>query len=491
LRLSRLLAPLSLRPEREEEITLITEDSREVERGALFFAFKGTRSDGNLFIEEALKRGAVAVITDSEESVRRFKGKAQVFRVNEPRKALAILSARFYKNPEKRLKLVGITGTNGKTTTALLLYEALKRLGVKSGYVGTLGWSYSENFLPLGMTTPSPTKLFKILKEMEERGVEVVVLEVSSHALELDRVYGIEFEASAFTNLTPEHLDFHGELSSYFLAKEKLFFSSKRAAVNCDCPWGRVLYPIARSAAREALSFGRESWSTLRIREIGAGEFVLEERGGKTFPFKLSLFGEHNAYNATAAASLLKLLGFWPLPRELFLGIRVSGRMEEVAEGVFVDYAHTPDALKRLLESLKREAERRGGRLITVFGCGGERDSSKRAPMGRIAQELSDLVIITNDNPRGENPLKIAREIISGMEETKNVKLILERSEAIREALSLKSPSDVVAIAGKGHEEYQIIGNKKIPFSDRGVVEEFYGRRERSENNRRKTKGEK
>ncbi|WP_457681748.1 UDP-N-acetylmuramoyl-L-alanyl-D-glutamate--2,6-diaminopimelate ligase [Thermovibrio sp.] len=452
----------------------ITEDSREVSRGFLFFAYKGFSTDGNLFVKEAVEKGAVAVITDSERTYGLYKGKLPVFKTDRPRELSALVSARFYGNPERELTLIGITGTNGKTTTAFLTYGALTNLGEKGAYLGTLGYCLLGGPLtPLGMTTPPPTKLFKLLKSFVKKGVSFVSMEVSSHALELSRVYGINFKASAFTNLTPEHLDFHKDLYSYFLSKEKLFFQSENSLFNLDDRWGRTLFALRGALSTNSFSYGSLEGSDFKIVSFKNGLLNLLYKG-ELYRIKSSLKGSFNGYNLAVSFALLVLCGL--NPSELvnsYLGLKVPGRFEEVAEGVFVDYAHTPDALLKVLKAL-RPLKR--GRLITVFGCGGDRDEKKRPLMGAVAKELSDLVIITNDNPRTEEPEKIVSDILSGIKDRDKVVVILDRKEAIEKALSLKGEGDIVLIAGKGHEDYQIIGNRKLPFKDQEVVKEFYGR---------------
>ncbi|WP_456457312.1 UDP-N-acetylmuramoyl-L-alanyl-D-glutamate--2,6-diaminopimelate ligase [Thermovibrio sp.] len=449
----------------------ITEDSRKLGPGYLFFAYKGTSSDGNLFIGEAVKKGALAVITDSEKSLKRWGRLLPVFLVKEPRKSLSLLSAKFYGNPERELSLIGITGTNGKTTTALLTQSALSNLGEGAGYIGTLGYKVgSSELTPLERTTPSPSELFSILRDFVSKGCKFAVVEVSSHALELDRVFGITFSSSAFTNLTPEHLDFHRDIYSYFLSKEKLFFNSKVSVFNLDDPWGRVLVGL-KGLFKETLSYGSSPYSDFQILSFKGGSLTLSYLND-TYAIPTSLKGYFNAYNLTCSFALLVSLGF--SPEELsssYKGVKVPGRFEEVYRGVFVDYAHTPDALEKLLKTASSICR---GKLITVFGCGGDRDKSKRAPMGRIAYNYSDLVIITNDNPRNEEPEIIISDILSGIPNLDRVLVIPDRKEAIFKALSLKGEEDLVVIAGKGHEDYQIVKGKKEHFSDREVVSEFY-----------------
>ena len=472
MELSSLLLPFGFRVEKDVEIKGVTEDSREVEPGYLFFAYRGTSADGNSYVEEALRKGAVALFTDSKETYFRFRKRVPTFYTEEPRKHLALISARFYGNPERELSLIGVTGTNGKTTTAYLLFSALNRLKEPAGLIGTVEWgTYSHRF-PSSRTTPSPTRFFKQLAYLKEKGVKWVVCEVSSHGLELDRVYGVKFKGGVFTNLTPEHLDFHKSMYSYFAAKEKLFFSTEVSLFNVDDPWGELLFSL-RPLFKTVSSYGKKG--EFKIESLDSVGSVPISYRGNLYRVKTSLKGFFNCYNVAAAFSLLTLLGFSPSElQEAFKGVKVPGRLEEVSPGVFVDYAHTPDALEKVLKALKPLTE---GRLIAVFGCGGDRDREKRAPMGRVASLLSDLVVLTSDNPRSEDPEAIIEDILKGVEDRTKVVVIPDRRKAIEWALREKREEDVVLIAGKGHETYQQFRDYSIHFSDREVVEEFYGRK--------------
>jgi len=473
LELSLLLKPLGLRFEGNLCVEGITENSKKVLPNFIFFAYKGFSSDGNLFVKEAIERGASVVFTDSLKTYRELRSLIPVFLTENPRKDLAVLSARFYGNPERELSIIGITGTNGKTTTSYLTFSAINRIGERAGIVGTVEWGTGEERFPSDMTTPSPTDFFRILAYFRDRRVKWVVCEVSSHALELNRVYGIEFEGSIFTNLSHDHLDFHGDIYNYFLSKEKLFFKSKVSVVNGDDPFGKCLYGLRGIFTGKFFSYGVEG--DYRINQFRDGRYVEISHEGSKHRVETELKGLFNAYNLTASFSLLSELGF---PKDelavSYRGVKVPGRLEEVCRGVFIDYAHTPDALKKVLKTLR---EITTGRLIVVFGAGGDRDRKKRAPMGRVASEIADLVILTSDNPRNEPVERIISDILSGIDRKEKVTVELSRRKAINLALSMKKEEDTVLIAGKGHENYQIIGSVKIPFSDRKVVEEFYGRK--------------
>ncbi len=470
MKLSSLLFPFGISTDRDVEVSGITEDSRRVKPGYLFFAYRGTTADGNNYVNDVLRRGAVAVFTDSEKTYRGLQGKIPVFLTGNPRKMLALLSARFFGNPERELFILGVTGTNGKTTTAYLLFNALNRLGEPAGIIGTVEWGTLEQRFPSSRTTPSPTEFFEQLSFLRQKGVKWVVCEVSSHGLELDRLYGVRFKGAIFTNLTPEHLDFHRDIYSYFLSKEKLFFSSDISLFNVDDPWGELLYGL-RSLFKTVSTYGIRG--EFRIEDFSTEGFVPIGYQEKIYRVKTSLKGFFNFYNVAAGFSALTLLGFSPSTLEsAFDNVRIPGRMEEVFPGVFVDYAHTPDALEKVLKVLRLLTR---GRLILVFGCGGNRDREKRPVMGSIASQFADVVVVTNDNPRNEDPVAIVSDILSGIVQREKVKVILDRREAIEWALRQKGREDTVLIAGKGHETYQQFGDFTVYFSDREVVEEFYG----------------
>ncbi len=462
-------------------ITGITHDSRRVEPGFLFVAIRGANADGSRFIGEAFSRGAAAVASESAPGP---SPAGPVIEVGDARAFLAAAAARFYGYPTRRLKLAAVTGTNGKTTTAFLVDAILRSAGLKPVLAGTIGMRAAGEFVPNPHTTPEAPDLMRFLKEAADEGCTHGVMEVSSHALAMKRVLGAKFAAAIFCNLTPEHLDFHGDMETYYQAKRLLFVPEggndvRTAIVNTDDAYGRRL---ARETACAVLRFGESesadirlmearyetSGSTLRLR-TPRGEVQLQTR----------LVGRPNGYNilAAAGASLAMGIDLAAIRDGIERLDGIPGRMEKVEAGqrftVIVDYAHTPDALEKLLETLRSLPH---GRIITVFGCGGDRDREKRPVMGRIAGRLSQLVIATSDNPRSENPLRILEQIESGLRQgSAEFQLVPDRRQAIERALAAARANDVVVIAGKGHETQQIAGGRTIPFDDRLVAAQILG----------------
>jgi len=459
-------------PQGNPDVLYITENSKKVKRGTLFFAIKGYLEDGNTYIEEAVKRGAVAVVTDSAESFERYRKRLPTVHSTAIRKDLAVVAYHFYKSQIARLNILGVTGTNGKTTTTYLLFHALNRVSGTTGMVSTVECGLPENLHPSKQTTPSATALLELLAKFTRARAKWAVCEVSSHGLELHRVTGIKFKGGVFTNLSQDHLDFHKDMLSYFSAKEKLLLSTEDVCVvNADDSYGRLLLGLRAVFPCRLVPVGRGKTASLRGFRSENGRTTVElEYKGKSYTVETSLVGSFNALNVALAFTLLAELGISPTAlRGAFKGVTVPGRMEQVAPGVYIDYAHTPDALKRALVELRKQSR---GRLIAVFGCGGNRDSAKRPIMGRVAEKYSDIAIVTTDNPRNEPPESIIADILKGMEEEPEV--VLDRREAIFKALSIKNEGDVVLIAGKGHETYQEVNGRRIPFSDKEVVREFY-----------------
>ena len=461
-----------------------------VQEGFLFAAIRGLKEDGTKYVPDALARGARVLLLDQPLEV---QGAVQVI-VPDVREGLARLASAFYGDPSSTLVLIGITGTNGKTTTSYLIEAILAADGKRVGVMGTVNYRFQDRVFPALTTTPESLDLQQNLQAMREAGVTHAVLEVSSHSLDLQRVRGCDFDVALFTNLTRDHLDYHGSMDKYFRAKQLLFTQSLResrkekrfAVLNGDDPKGEELARLA---------FG----TVFRYGFDGQGEIWPQrfEEGPEGLRFRLrtprgllegesALIGRHNLYNILAAVSVGEVLGV--AQRAMVAGVaglkRVPGRMERVPgdDGihVFVDYSHTPDALERALETLQKV---RSGRLIVVFGCGGDRDRGKRPEMGSIAARGSDLAVITSDNPRTEDPLKIIEEIERGTQRTGRKRtevsrlsngwdapgyaVIPDRREAIRRAIGAARPGDIVLIAGKGHEDYQILGTRKIHFDDR------------------------
>ncbi|MFN7064883.1 MAG: UDP-N-acetylmuramoyl-L-alanyl-D-glutamate--2,6-diaminopimelate ligase [Aquificaceae bacterium] len=449
----------------------ISTNSKEIGEDYIFVAIKGTNLDGHDFIQEALSRGAkwVLVERNSIEDLR-------VVKVEDTKIALGELANLFYGEPSKKLKVIGITGTNGKTTSSHIVEAMLNTAGIKTGLIGTIYYRLGDKIYEYeGRTTPEPIKWHSTLRTMQEEGAQAVVCEVSSHALDQRRVWGTSFHTVAFTNLSQDHLDYHGSMENYFMAKVRLFtdYKYQYALINADNPWGKRLLKMIK----RAWTYGREG--DLRILDFSTGldgSTLRVEYEGKEYTFYSSLRGGFQAYNL----SLGILLGFlWGLSAEAIQeglkGVYVPGRFETY-EGrgfmVVVDYAHTPDALEKVLKTAKALSK---NRLIVVFGAGGNRDKTKRPLMGKVAEALADVVVITSDNPRFEDPRAIIEDILSGIQSKEKLFIEPDRKKAIEIAISLAQEGDVVVVAGKGHEDYQEIRGVKYPFKDSQVVKEVLG----------------
>ena len=458
------------------EITAVTADSRLAVEGSLFVAIPGTRHDGAEFIGQALDKGAIAVAAQAPPAPGR-RSRAAVT-VDDPRAALARIAANFYGRPAERLSLVGVTGTSGKTTTTKMIESIFDALGEPVGLIGTIEYRAGAERLLADRTTPDAVVLQQWFARMVEAGVRHAVMEVSSHALALKRTYGVPFAAAVFTNLSHEHLDFHGTMEEYFSAKRILFDQIDRtkrtAIVNLDDPWGRRL---ANQLGSAVLSFGRDAAANVRpadgftIDVHGLRGTVLTPAGAMRVDSPL--LGLPNLYNWLGAIGAAVAIG---IPKAAIeQGIRdlgsVRGRFESVAGGppaVIIDYAHKPDALEKLLHAVRELAG--GKRLVVVFGCGGDRDREKRPKMGEIATALADFTIITSDNPRSEEPAVILDEIERGIRGGRYAR-IADRREAIARAIDEAADADVIVIAGKGHELYQVTGDQVVHFDDREEAE--------------------
>ncbi|RMF66663.1 MAG: UDP-N-acetylmuramoyl-L-alanyl-D-glutamate--2,6-diaminopimelate ligase [Calditrichaeota bacterium] len=454
------------------EVTGLCRDSRRVRRGDLFVAIRGGEVDGNRFQERAFAAGAAAVVSEAQPS-----SDARPFvQVKNARRALAKLAAAFYGHPARDLHLIGVTGTNGKTTTAYLIRGALEAAGCRTGLLGTVAYRVADRLLSPDHTTPDALDLHRYLHEMRAGGQTHVVMEVSSHALAQERTHGLKFQRAVFTNFSPEHLDFHGDLGNYLWTKARLFHALRRGGlglVNADDPAAGQL--LDRVAA-DIWTFGKRAEALVRGKLLSCGpsglSTVITWRNVE-LRVNSALLGEFNLDNLLAAAAVGFSLGL--NPAEIKRGLEsvrgVPGRMERFQGGqpfeVIVDFAHTPAALEKALRACRRLCK---GNLLLVFGCGGERDRGKRPLMGRTAEQHSDHIFVTSDNPRGERPGDIIQEIDAGIGDKRKRTLIEDRGEAIRAALATARPRDLVLISGKGHETTQEIDGRRLPFDDRTVV---------------------
>ena len=455
----------------EMDIAGLAEDSRKVYPGHLFIARRGTRTDGHAFIREAVARGAIAVVREDEPDPR--LPVTQV-RVPDGAEALGRLAAAFYGHPERRLVLIGITGTNGKSSVTWMLKKALEKAGKSVGLLGTLIYDTGSRIQKALETTPPPLKLYPLLAEMVKNGRKMAVLEVSSHALAQSRVAGLLFRLGVFTNLCRDHLDYHGDPESYFAAKKRLFSEylapKGLAVINVADPWGkRLAEELPRG--KGLLAVGRDFKGEILSRSRGLKVRVFEPEG--EFVVDTELLGDFQRDNLLLAWAVLRGLGYKPEEvSELLSGASAPpGRFEPVARFrealILVDYAHTPEALRAALLSARKLATRR---LLCVFGCGGNRDPGKRPLMGRVASELADRLILTSDNPRFEDPEKIIRDILTGINGGVDLRVVRDRQEALRTAISELGPGDVLLVAGKGHEDYQEVQGRRYPFSDAEVI---------------------
>lgn len=458
----------------DREINHIQYDSRKIKEGDIFVCLTGFEVDGHNYANSAIKNGAKVILCEKEITVE--DKDVTVLLVREGRKALATMSANYYDHPTKKLKLIGVTGTNGKTTTVYLLKSILEKEGKKVGLVGTIANYIGDKKIKSERTTPESLELQKLFKDMVDEGCEYCVMEVSSHSLQLDRVYGCEFEVGIFTNLTRDHLDFHKTFENYYNAKFKLFERSKASVINVDDDYGyRVLKDIEKLENKMVRTYSIREESDFKARNIALKEGDIHfDINGESYNSVLP--GEYNVYNALGVIAAVNILGISVNAiKKGLLDVVVPGRCERVGYkydinyDIIIDFAHTPDGLKNILETLKGYTK---NRLIAVYGCGGDRDKVKRAELGRIGTEIADLAVITSDNPRDEDPMYIIKEIIAGI--TKSNYLAIEnRTEAIKLALNMAEEGDVVVLAGKGHENYQITNEGVIHFDEREVIDEI------------------
>ena len=469
----------------EQKISGITHNTKSVEPGDLFVALNGERNHGANFVAEAKANGAVAVLTDSQGENLINNKDLPIVKIENPRKSLGEISSFVFGNPSQSLKVFGITGTNGKTTSAWLMRAGLEKCGIPTSLLGTAGISIAGVNLPSARTTPEAPELQALLALALEKGSQAVSMEVSSHALDLDRVNGTKFVCTGFTNLSQDHLDFHKTMENYFESKAKLFtqeFSSKSVITEIDV-WGKKLISNIKIPF---VTLGGDVHNDWRVRDITAAlghvYFELIDPRKKPYKVTLSFAGAFNAYNAALVIAMADQIGIDL--KEFISGIKdtqIPGRMQPVvipgaALGI-VDYAHTPEAIDNVLSALKKQTH---GKLIVVLGAGGNRDAEKRPFMGAAAEKYADKLIITDDNPRDENPVEIRKSVLSGVKNKSNSLEFGSRQEAIKEAVQLATEDDTIAVLGKGHETTQEIAGKVIEFDDckhlQIALEEKFGR---------------
>ncbi|HEX9025965.1 MAG TPA: UDP-N-acetylmuramoyl-L-alanyl-D-glutamate--2,6-diaminopimelate ligase [Clostridium sp.] len=459
------------------EINKINYDSRKIKDFDIFVCIKGYATDGHNYINKAIENGSKVVVI--QDNIEIEDKKITIIKCVDTRKVLALMASNYYENPSSKMKIIGITGTNGKTTTAFMIKDVLEANNKKVGLIGTIANYIGSEKIHTERTTPESLELQELFFEMVSKGVEYCVMEVSSHSLELDRVYGVKFEIGIFTNLTRDHLDFHKTFENYYKAKFKLFERSGIKVINIDDDYGKqVSNDLIDLKANDVYSFSVKEHSNFKAFD--------EEMGSRGIKFKLNLEineqfilnipGEYNIYNALGAIIACFKLG---IPVEAIKNgmqkVVVPGRCERVANEynlpyeIIIDYAHTPDGLDNILKTAKAFTK---GKLISLFGCGGDRDKVKRPQMGKISIDIADITIITSDNPRSEQPMDIIKDIEVGLDKNKYM-VIENRKEAIKKAINIANKGDVIVIAGKGHETYQILKNETIHFDEREVVKEI------------------
>lgn len=467
------------------EIEAITIDSRAVVPGCMFVCIRGTTADGHAYVKQALEQGAAAVVIEREVPV--MKGSGAIFiRVPDTRKALARLCNAFWGHPARDMRLIAVTGTNGKTSVSTMLKAIFDAAMIPCGLIGTMGCVCRDHVLPMtssnpraNMTTPDPAELYHMLSVMRDEGVEVVVMETTSHALALHKLEPLYFDAAIFTNLTPEHLDFHGDMKHYFAAKASLFLKSSIAILNADDAATEKLIPLCKGRVVRTTTGGRDAEYTatdVHFEGVGGVNYLLSSSRAK-LKLQSPIPGIFTLSNTLQAAACALEMGVGArIVREALQALPgVNGRLERVRIdvpvdfSVFIDYAHTPDALENLLRTA-RSFCREGQRVVLVFGCGGDRDRSKRPLMGAIASRMADMVYVTSDNSRSEDPDAIIEDILGGIDREKPYRVIRDRATAIETAIREARPGDVILLSGKGHEKYEIDAAGKHPFDEKAIV---------------------
>lgn len=466
----------------EIDVSNVTSDSREIKKGDMFVAIKGFDTDGHNYLQSAIANGAKVIMVEDLEPVKALDLPEDVtlLLAKDTRKALAICSCNFYDNPSRKFKLIGITGTKGKTTTSFMVKEILQKQGKKVGLIGTIATYIGDKKLEdSDRTTPESSKLQKIFAQMAEEGCEAVVMEVSSQSLKLNRVYGCDFDMAIFTNFSEDHISAkeHPDMEDYFNSKLKLFEMAKVGFVNSDdIRTARIpkLFPD-----KEIMTYGIDNYCNLLAKDITITNSYVDFKvklGTRNERVKVGIPGRFSVYNSLAAICIAQKMGCSPeVIKEALLEVRVPGRSEMIDNKleipIMVDYAHSPESLENILQAVKSYTR---GKVISVFGCGGDRDPGKRPIMGEISGRIADFTFITSDNPRTEDPEKIVRQIEEGIKKTQGKYIVItDRVSAIKEAIKMATKRDIIVLAGKGHEPYQEINGTKYPFDERIIVKEL------------------
>ena len=461
----------------DREVTFITTDSRKVKRNSVFVCLKGNKFDGHSAAAAAMEKGASAVVTE------RRLGLDNEVTVASTRKAMAVLCANYFGNPEKELKLVAVTGTNGKTTTSSVIKQCLENMGIRSGLIGSIHSEIGDVEVPAKFTTPEPWELYALMRSMVNSGCRYLIMEASSQALAQDRLYGLHFECGIFSNLTEDHLDYHKTMENYYQAKKLLFLNSDTSIINIDDSYGvrltRELMPdhnVIPYSAKYDIEFMAQN---VQFRSSGITFSI--KRGGREHVFRYNVPGKFSVYNALAVTVTMHALGFDldTISGALAKVTGVRGRCEVIYSSdrtVICDFAHTPDALVQILSSIKPFAE---GRLITLFGCAGDRDAMKRPAMAEAVCRYADMAILTADNPRTENPSDIINEIVDIFERSDRPYMVIpDRYYAVIQALDQMKPGDVLLLCGKGHEDYQVLDGYTIYLDEHSIVRKYFKNKE-------------
>ena len=479
MKLDKLLKNLDYKGEIDLsiEVEKISYDSRKIDKNSCFIAFCGIKTDGHNYIKDVIEKKPKLIIVDNDEYMNEYEF---IIKVENSRKALSKISSNFYGNPSSEINVIGVTGTNGKTSTCLITKKIMDSMGQKCAYLGTLGFILNENVSSTGYTTPESLELQNILKLIKDSGTQHSAIEVSSHSLVQERVSSTDFDVAVFTNLSQDHLDYHKTMKEYFNAKAKLFRNlnnNSTSVINTDDFYGRTLFEESKS---QRISFGKKNKSDIQLKKIEQSisktqiEMIIM---GKNFEFETNLVGEYNVYNIMASIGSLISLDFKiedildSLSKQT---LNIPGRMELVCKKnnkyFFIDYAHTPDAFKQIFSNIKKVKSKDD--ILCVFGCGGDRDATKRARMASIAEQYCKKVYVTTDNPRSENIQQIFSDILNGFK-TNNYHLIEDRKKAIETAIDSMDDNSVLLVLGKGRENYQIINESQFYFSDSDTIKEI------------------